>query len=473
PPLVAAAGQSLSHFAEPAFGGSLQVSYDVRKVSNADGAIIEVSAPGPSIFNNFNPFNNPNGSQRDANGFDSGSTAYVPVSGNHGTVTLSAAKLGLAPTMNQVIRVLATRAGQVIGEASGVSTVSMDGVRPADGGEVAGGFGVNADGSDGFVTSNQVTAGGTEIGSVETFRQSDQAITHLVRTSSDFYQTFNGGCAGQFAGDVGLYQDFDAQNNETDRVFSVGGGSDTGTWTPPAALNGVICAAGQQSAPDTAILGGINGGAALNVSTSNIGADTFTAPISLAPGLDPNALSIPGGIGQDTAANEAVVPIMDAFNPTAPGRILLVHLGTGTVSQFPSVSTFFGSGVAVDPGTHLALIPTNTAFGIYDLSAQTGAALTVGGSIYEHPAADPAHARFLLQEVSPPGSQGATPNNNALSAVDVLDEQGHLLQRIERFNFFNIFLLDIGSFLQVSPATMTGYTLGPGGTQLAPFGYKP
>ena len=60
-----------------------------------------------------------------------------------------------------------------------------------------------------------------------------------------------------------------------------------------------------------------------------------------------------------------------------------------------------------------------------------------------------------------------------MSAVDVLDEQGNLVQRIAQFNFFNIFLLDMGSYLQVNPTTTTGYTLGPGGTQLAPFAYKP
>jgi hypothetical protein len=29
----------------------------------------------------------------------------------------------------------------------------------------------------------------------------------------------------------------------------------------------------------------------------------------------------------------------------------------------------------------------------------------------------------------------------------------------------------MGSYLQVSPTTSTGYTLGPGGTQLVPFRY--
>jgi hypothetical protein len=132
-PLVSAGGLPFSHFAEPAYGASLRVGYNVGDASDVDGAIIEISAPGPTVFNSLNPFNNPNGSQRDANGHDSGSVLYRRVSGSHGVVTLTG-DYGLDPTMNQVLRVLATRHGAVTGEASGVSTVSMDGVRSSDGG---------------------------------------------------------------------------------------------------------------------------------------------------------------------------------------------------------------------------------------------------------------------------------------------------------------------------------------------------
>ncbi|MGA8544431.1 MAG: hypothetical protein WB785_04150, partial [Mycobacterium sp.] len=399
---------------------------------------------------------------------------YRSVSGSHGVVTL-AGDYGLDPTMNQVVRVLATRHGVVTGEASGVSTVSMDGVRPSDGGSVAAGYGINTDGTDGFVTSNQVTAAGATLGSVETFRQSDNKITHVVRSSRDEYQTLFGGCPGQFAGDTGLYEDFDPVTGADNfRVLDpVAAGADTGsTWVPPASLGEVICAASQQDSPDTAILSAVSGSSTtLLVSTSQIAKGTFTRPVDLTPALDPNALSIAGGIGQDTSADEAVVPVVDAFNPTAPGRIVVVHLDTGQVTQFPSVSTFFADGIAVDSTTHKALIPSNTAFGLYDLAGQTGTALNFGGSTYQHPAADPVHHQFLMQEVTPPDFFGTTPNNNALSAVDVLDENGNLVKRIEKFNFFNVFLLDMGSYLQVSPGTSTGYTLGPAGAQLAPFQY--
>lgn len=471
-PLVSAGGSPFGHFAEPAYGGSLRVSYDVRNVSGADGAIIEISAPGPTAFNSLNPFNNPNGSQRDANGHDSGSVLYRSVPGSHGTVTLTG-DYGLDATMNQVLRVLATRHGGVTGEASGVSTVSMDGVRPSDGGSVAAGYGINTDGSDGFVTSNQETAAGTTLGSVETFRQADNQITHVVRSSRDEYQTLFGGCPGQFSGDVGLYEDFDPVTGADNfRVLDpVAAGTDaSSTWVPPANLGEVLCGASQQDSADTALLS-VSAAGALQVSTSQIAKGTFTDPIGLAPALDPNALSIPGGIGQDTVANEAVVPIVNAFNPTAPGRIVTVHLGTGQVTQFPSVSTFFASGVAVDSSTHQALVPSDSSAGLYDLTGQTGTSLAFGGSGYQHPAADPVHGQFLMQEVAPPDFFGSAPNNNTLSAVDVLDGHGNLLKRIEKFNFFNVFLLDMGSYLQVSPAARTGYTLGPAGAELAPFQY--
>jgi hypothetical protein len=474
-PLVAAADAPFGHYAEAPYRGTVQVRYDVSAVAGADGAIIEVSAPGPTIFNSWNPFNNPNGSQRDANGRDTGSVAYRSVSGTHGTVTLGA-EAGLDPTMNHVVRVLATRQAHVVGEASGVSTITMNGIRPADGGSVAAGFGVNADGTDGFVTSNQVTAAGSTLGSVEAFRQSDGQITHIAQSSQHQYRTLSGGCAGQFHGDVGLYSDVDpATGDNTFKVLNpvaAGAAGNGAAWAPPDALGGVMCAAGQQETDDVAILTGQGGTQpTLKVATSQISKGTFSDPIALTPGLDPNALSVPGGIGQDTTANEAIVPVVDAFNPNAQGRVVIADLDTGQVRQFPSRTTYYASGVAVDSTTHRALISSTDTFGVYDLAAQTGTTLSAGGSGYQHPAADPAHKVFLLQEVAPPDMFGDAPNNNAMSAVDVVDEHGTLLKRMEHFNFFNIYLLDMGSYLQLSPAISTGYTLSPGGAQLAPFQY--
>jgi hypothetical protein len=471
-PLVSAGGSTPAHYAEFPYGSAFRVSWDVRTQAGADGAMVEISAPGPGPFRNYSTFNNPNGSQRDANGHDSGSVAYVAVRGNRGTVTLNGTTVGLAPTTNHVVRVLATRRGRVVGEASGVSTISMDGVRPTDGGNVASGFGVNAHGGDGFVTSDQQTADGAILGSVQTFAQGTQSITSTVVSSGHDYATLNGGCPGMFAGDVGLYDDADpGSGQDTLRVLKpVASGKDGGTWTPSEAP---VCAADNQDTAKAAVLSsGTGPQSTLEVVAANIGARTSGTPIDLTPGLDPAAQTIVGGIGQDTGLDQAVVPVVDASNTSAPGRIVTADLGTGAVSSFPSVTDSFASGVAVDSKTHTALVPSDNNYGLYDLTARSATTAAHGGSEYEHAAADAAHHLFVLQEVAPPDYFGTSPNNNAMSSIVVVDEHGHLVQRLEKFNFFNIFLLNIGSYVQVNPGTSTGFTLGPGGAQLAGFHYS-
>jgi hypothetical protein len=264
--------------------------------------------------------------------------------------------------MNHVLRVLGTRHGQVVGAASGVSTVTMNGVQPADGGSVVLGYGVDERGGGGFLTSNQVTADGSRLGSVETFDEA--AATKTVRSSPDTYSTLAGGCCpGMFADGVGLYDDFDpTTGTETFRVLR--DGPDIGTWSPPSGVGTPTCGAVNQSTSNTAVLT-IQGTdqTTFRVVSSDIAAGEFGAPIDLTPALDPAALSIAGGIGQDTATDEAIVPFNDAFNPSVPGRIVVADLNAGEVSQFPSVSTFFASGVAVDSRTHRALIPSIDSFG--------------------------------------------------------------------------------------------------------------
>jgi hypothetical protein len=80
---------------------------------------------------------------------------------------------------------------------------------------------------------------------------------------------------------------------------------------------------------------------------------------------------------------------------------------------------------------------------------------------------DETHHYFALQELEAPD----VANNNALSSIVILDEHGALVKRIAGFNFFNTYLPINGSYLQLNPATRTGYTLGPGGAQLATFHY--
>ncbi|HEX9231355.1 MAG TPA: hypothetical protein VF869_05575, partial [Jatrophihabitantaceae bacterium] len=70
-----------------------------------------------------------------------------------------------------------------------------------------------------------------------------------------------------------------------------------------------------------------------------------------------------------------------------------------------------------------------------------------------------------------PDYLGQTSNNNALSSILTVDAQGHIVSRIERFNFYNVFRLDLGAYVQLDPSTRTGYAIGPLGAELSPFAY--
>jgi hypothetical protein len=482
PPTLSYQGSAPAHSLTVPYHASFQVSYDVSDVKGADSAMLEVSAAGPTNFNNYNPFNNPNGSERDNDGSDFGSVSYVRLPSAHGTATVDSTALGLYPTMNHVVRVVPMHGDTAAGEASGVSSVSMNGVQPADGGNLANGFGVNANGTDGFVTSNQVTSAGKELGSVETFDQRSNAIVSTAVSSSDTYGTPFGGCPGIFGGDVGVYEDTSA-TSDTFKVLNPvsGSGKAAGIWTPPGAgKDAIVCPAPNQATSDTAVLVGAGGSApSYEVMTSNIAGNTFSAPTSLAPALTSIGDPLAGGFDQNTATGQAVVAITDFSNLSGPSTIVTADLASHALASFPAATVGQAMGLAVDSATNLAFSPGlgSNGIGIYDLAKRDGTLLALGGGPYEHPAVDPAHAEFAVQEIAGPDFYGQTSNNNALSSVITANEDGTRVQRVEKFNFFNIFLLDFGSYVQLNPGTTSGtasrmaYTLGPAGAQLFPFSY--
>ena len=469
PPTLSYRGSPPAHFLDIPYHASFQVSYDVRDVKGADAAMLEVSAAGPTAFSNYNPFNNPNGSERDNDGADLGSIAYVRLPAAHGTATVNSGALGLYASMNHVVRVIPVRGHVAVGEASGVSSVSMDGVAPADGGNVSDGFAINPGGTDGFLTSDQVTAAGRPQGSVETFNQGSNAIASTVVSTTDSYGTPSDGCPGIFNGDVGVYQD---NSTGAFTVFDPASGNVTGEWTPPS--SGVVCPAPNQDNGDTAVVTGQGGTApTYAVITSAIAANGFSPPISLVPALTSLGLPIVSGFDQNTRTSQAVVSVTDFDNLGGPSTIVTANLGSGALASFPSVTTGQAMGLAVDSVTNVAVSPSlaSAGIGIYDLATQQGTLLNFGGGPYEHPAVDSAHAEFAVQEFAGPDFYAQNPDNNALSSVIVGNENGTGIRRIERFNFFNIFLLDFGSYVQLNPATRTAYTLGPDGGQLSPFSY--
>jgi len=179
------------------------------------------------------------------------------------------------------------------------------------------------------------------------------------------------------------------------------------------------------------------------------------------------------GIGEDTRLGVAVLPSWDLDQPNCGVPTIFTTVDTST----DKVSSFLGAaqntapfGIAVDSNTHKVAVPSLVCgdLAIYDLKRKTTIDVTPGpwGGVYT--AADDRNSRFLVDMELPPD---VLFNNNALAAVWVFDEQGNLVEQIERFAS-PCFNWVPSNNLQVNPATRTGFIPnGCGAQQLAPFKY--
>jgi hypothetical protein len=470
PPTLSAGGGPAGHFLEFGYKGSFQLHYDVRNVPGATGTIAEFSAPGPTSLNLANTFNNPNGSERDDNGHDSGSVAYVPLPGTDGTATLNGGQLGLDPTMMHVVRVLATAHGRVTGEASGVSTITMDGIGAADGGSVADGFGVDANGTDGLLTSNQVTASGAELGSIETFDQNTGA-THTLVSSSDLYSTLGLSCSGIYGSDTGVVDDFNGQSDTFDTLNPVSGGAVNGTWNLPADVGSILCAAYNQTSSQSALLTRTDSGQFFVV-PADFAAGTTGTPVNITAAIQTLAIPSIGAFAENPATGQVFVGVTDVANLSGPATIIEANLNSGQVSTFPAAITGFFSGMAVDPATNTAVMAGQGGYAVQNMTTQAGTFFPQQQTAYQFPVWIPGTQHFLVQELAGPDFFAAAPNANTLSSVLLVDENGNLVHRFEQFNFFDVFTFGIAAEFQQSSATSQGFALGLGARQLHPFTYQ-
>ncbi|WP_146075728.1 S8 family serine peptidase [Streptomyces sp. Ru62] len=106
----------------------LTLSWDAGGVRGADGAAVEFLTPAPTLYGALNTTTNQNGSRRDDNGVDHASTLLRPLPSAKGRTTLDLTALDLPTGLQYPVRVLATRHGTPVGEASPTSFVEyLDG----------------------------------------------------------------------------------------------------------------------------------------------------------------------------------------------------------------------------------------------------------------------------------------------------------------------------------------------------------
>ena len=140
------------------------VGWNVSNVPGATGAELEVGAPAPTLYNAVNTVTNENGTKRDDDGFNHPSTLLVALPGVKGQHTVNLASLGLPSSLQYPVRVLATRGGQTVGQASPSSFIQY-----LDGNQVTG-----------TVESLSVT-GGQALISTDTFAGADLTDSATTR----------------------------------------------------------------------------------------------------------------------------------------------------------------------------------------------------------------------------------------------------------------------------------------------------
>ncbi len=485
-PLLSSNGSTPAHFLEVPYGGSFQLSYDVRNVPGATGAEVEISAPGASIWGIYNPFNNPNGSIRDRNGVDSGSVYIAPLSGTTGTVTLNAATIGLDPAMNHVVRVIPLQGGSARGEAGDVSSVTMDGVLPSDGGYVIWGYGINGAGFDGLLTSVQLNSAGQYVSSLELFDQTTNSVTRTIASESGdaWYflspQNTYGGW-GIYGNDVGLFGLYNVLNNSA--VYKVlnpvAAGKVTAPWTPPYPVGSIRDNAVNQT-NDTGVFltedATVGATSTWHVFTSDILSNVFGSPIDISSPLKGLTDPTIWGFAQNTSTHNALAVGIDAEHTYKPPVIITVDLKTNVVSSFTGVGCG-GGPAAIDSVTGTAVIPTDSCnprigLGIYQPANKTGFEVPFPAGADGDPAiyasVDERHGEFVLAQITPPD---IFTNHNAMSRVYTYDEHGNLLKTIAKFNLFNVQRSVHDKALQLNAGQRTAYLLGPIDSQIQPFQY--
>ncbi|MGZ3518478.1 MAG: hypothetical protein ACXVAM_15065 [Vulcanimicrobiaceae bacterium] len=489
-PPVSSTPQSPAHFAEVSFGTPVQIAYDVTNVPSATGAILEVSAAGPTIYGSQNPFNNPNGSVVDANGYDTGSAYEQLLPGTKGTITLTPQQLGLTASMGNMLRVIPVDGSTPAGEASDAVYLAEDGAVPGDGGSLLGGFSIGA--GDGLLTSSQPLADGEWVSSVYDFDQSTLAVNKAIVTKNTGYDRFDLAGNGLFATDLGLYRDrndysytpagFLAPARIPSIFATIPNAANAmpagNAWSPALATPTTdVVGTGTNSLPGLAafLIRDTNyiDGTGLAAFTSDVGNGTFgpTIPLQSFTGFGYHYTAF----DYDPTLNKGfVVGNASMFGRTS-SSIIQVDFNANSASEFPSMPCGGAIDFAIDATAHLGVLSSlgcdsTRRLQLVDLNAQTFSPTSIPAAVSGFPlvrvAADPVNHLFLAEL---PVSPDAGYNNNSLSSVVVVNEQGRQVEAIESFNFLPIY--DFSHYFRVNGSTRRGFVFGAGESQVQPFTY--
>jgi hypothetical protein len=482
-PLLSTAGTSAGHFAAVSRKNpDFTLQWNAGRL--AFGAILEISAPGPTVDGSYSTFSNPNGTRRDADGYDTGSVAYRRLPGTAGSQTFNALALGLPTSLSYNVRVLPlNKSGTVAGQASPVSLLEVnDGLAPygdeVDSFAIAGSGSVvslvgphgsqvraydPATGTYGSVIASDTSGGSFYVFGVDPFTHTvliDDTKTRSDGTRTDdvnLYNTRTGVLVG--SPDLSGYTikggAIDATRNRTD-LLAIDKASGDDAVIAVSMLTGAV-----------GTITDADDGVAPKGSLDNIAVDNATGEVYSTP--SPASLLCAGG---GTSLAE-IDPATGSVTVTTGGTHCDTDLAVdSTAADLLSVS-YRAVSVNFAGSSSLVVMPVSkpAAYSAYPL--RTGEPVEL--------AVDPVrHLALVLYALpdGPPefGAPGgiAVTDSNAMSVVDVVEiATGRIIKVIGDFSSSSVngypFVTNPG--IQLDPATGTGYMFAPGDDQVQQFSY--
>lgn len=484
-PTLAAPGGGYGHLvhltrAVPSFA----VHYDVRSVRGAKSALVEISAPGRTIFGALNTFTNANGTTADNDGVNSPSRIRRTIPHTSGTLTLNAVAIGLPTSMSYSVRVLATDGhGKVLGQASPSSFLSLDDGLVPDGGSV---LGFTAAG-DGSVVALRTPDGGTEVRRYSTTTGEYGPVLTADHGASSYYEIF-----GVAAGAHRLLLGHRARNGGDLQLetYDTASGALVGTATVRADAYTVVAGRVDSRRDRAAVLAHAVGG----------GADVLF-PIDLATGkagtpLHVDTDGVAGGtyflMDIDSSTGDVYLATQTSglicFKAATEAR---VEWGTGKVTASPSMPGC-GASMASDQNgkvytmqvrsLSLNLPPTTTLAPLDERTLQPGSTVTVRQGPGLFMAVDGVNHVALVAFPTPAGKSkfgSWTPiitDNNATGQIQVIDlTTGNTVRTLTGFAFTGgvkgFFNSGQERSVQLDPATRTGWTYSYAMEQVQQFSY--
>ena len=486
-PTLAAPGAAFGHTltvtrAAPSF----QVAWDARAVAGATGASLEISAPGPTIYNLLNTFTNQNGTLRDHNGGDTGSVALIPLSGVSGTATFDATRLGIGSSLHYTVRILATRGSQLVGQASPVSSLEYDdGITP--GGATVTGFDMHPGGAS-TVSTATVGANGNPVAS-DVYRYSPSTGQYSATyaddpTGQNVYSVLgsdptNGHMLAEKASWFGTSQHvltFDTTSRQLVGDAPVDGSS--GYWL----LGGRV----DTTRHRLVMLGWRGSDYADTLVPFATSTGQEGTPVVVGSGTTTRAFYRYLDIDRSTGQVDLAGSLVGDLCVIRRSGYTTVNLDTGQSTPMTTPNRCI-TGIASDQAGHAELtvgpiysypmFPQGRLQQVNEADGSVGNLSQLGADSPLFPVVDPVHGLLVVGFLA--GSNYRT-DNNGMSGIGVYDlHTGHQVSYMSGFNLFpsiygfagNAESVLTSQGIQLDSATRTGWTFGPDGSQVQQFHY--